>query len=188
MTSTGFQRSKQLSRLLGLYEAIKIECPEICVSLPAPHPSVLPKRTLADEIKYRPALGRLMKGVNFINKSVGLNVLEFKFPVPFINYASLIYDTRGLQIQNISKNFVSEELARVSTVVGANRVALEIIDSHSLLFGSLDFIGILKMKLRLMNQCGWIVYTIFEDDMSKFNCDEKTMAAVILDTLSKLKM
>lgn len=184
----GYQRSKQLSRLWGLYEAMKIEAPDICVALPEMNRSVLPKRTLADEIKYHPALANLMKGVNFINKSVGLCVLELKFPVPFINFASLIFNARGPKMQEISKNFVSKELRSIGEVVGANRIAFEIIDSHSLVLGSEDFIGILKMKIRLMKQCGWAVYTIFEDDVNMFNCDEKTMAAFILETLSKIKM
>lgn len=173
---------------MGLYEAMKIEAPEIFVPLPETYTSVVPKRTLSDEMLYRPALANLMKGVNFINKSVGLYVLELKFPISFINYASLIYDARELKMQNTAKNFVSEKLTSIRKVVGANRVAFEIIDSHSSIFGSVDLIGILKMKLRLMKQCGWAVYTIIEDDINRFNCDEKTMAAFILDTLSKIKM
>lgn len=186
--STGYQRSKQLSRVRGLYEAMKIEAPHICVAIPEMNQSVLPKRTLTDEIKYRPALGNLMKGVNFINKSVGFCVLKLKFPVHFINSASLICDVRGQKLLDASKTLISEELRSIGEVIGANRIAFEIIDSSALVLGSGDFIGFLKMKIRLMKHCGWAVYTIFEDDVNMYNCDEKTMAAFILETFSKIKM
>lgn len=139
-------------------------------------------------MKHRPALANLMRGVNFINKSVGLSVLKLQFPIPFINYASLIYDAKGLKIQDTPKNFLAEELMSIREGIGVDRVAFEIIDSHSLILGSKNFVGILKMKIRLMNHCGWAVYTIFENDMNMFNCDEKTMAAFILETLSKVKL
>lgn len=185
---TGYQRSKHLSRLFGLHEAIKVEAPEISVLLPEFYASGVPKRTLSDELLYRPALANLMKGVNFINKSVGLHVLEIKFPIPFINYASLIYDPRGLKMDNLSQTFVSNKLTSISKIVGSKKIAFEVIDSHSLITGTRDLIGILRMKLRLMNQCGWTVHSIFEDDLSRLNCDEKTMAAFIIDTLSKIKI
>lgn len=173
---------------MGLHEAVKIEAPEISVALPQTCAGVVPKRTLSDELHHRPALANLMRGVSYINKSVGSCVLELKFPIPVINYASLIYDPRGMKVENYSKNFVSLELKRIRETIGAERVAFEIIDSHLLILGNMELIGILKMKLRLMRKCRWKVYTVFEDDVNKFNCDEKTMAAFILDTLSNINM
>ena len=188
MYIAGYQRSKQLSRLLALHQAVKIESPEINVSLPEIHVYDLPKRTLSDEMLHRPALAHLIRGANFINKSVGSSVLELKFPIPFINYASLVFDSRGLKNQSDNKNIVLHQLTNCKEIIGAKRIAIEIIDSQSLLIGSMDVIGIMKMKLRLMSQCGWVVQKLYEDEINRFNSDEHTMGALVLDILSKLKM
>ncbi|XP_045132654.1 uncharacterized protein LOC123516932 [Portunus trituberculatus] len=184
----GYQRSKQLSRLMALHQAIKIEVPEINVAIPETHMNDLPKRTLSDEMLYRPALAHLMKGANYINKSVGASVLELKFPILFINYASLVFYPQRLKDPNNSGNFVWNQLKHCKEIIGQKRVAFEIIDSQSMLDGSMDVIGIVKMKLRLMSQCGWIVHKLHEDDISRFSSDEHTMGAFILDTLAKCKL
>lgn len=188
MYIAGYQRSKQLSRLLALHQAVKIEAPKINVASLETHVNDLPKRTLSDEMLYRPTFAHLMKGANFINKSVGSSVLELKFPIPFINYASLVFDPQGLKNQSVSGNSVLYQLTNCKKIIGAKKVAIEIIDSQSLLIGSMNIIGIVNMKLRLMNQCGWIVQKLYEDDVNRFNNDEQTMGALILDFLCKLKI
>ncbi|KAG0709963.1 FAST kinase domain-containing protein 5, mitochondrial [Chionoecetes opilio] len=65
----GYQRSKQLSRLMALHQAVKIEVPEMNIILPETYINDVPKRTLSDEMRHRPALANLMNGANFINKS-----------------------------------------------------------------------------------------------------------------------
>uniref|UniRef100_A0A0P4WWU1 FAST kinase leucine-rich domain-containing protein n=1 Tax=Scylla olivacea TaxID=85551 RepID=A0A0P4WWU1_SCYOL len=184
----GYQRSKQLSRLMALHQAVKIEVPEVNVAIPETHMNDLPKRTLSDEMLYRPALAHLMKGAIYINKSVGTSVLELKFPILFINHANLVFYPQRLNNLNDNGNFVLNQLTNCKAIIGEKRVAIEILDSKSLLNGSMDVIGIVKMKLRLMSQCGWVVHKLHENDISRFSSDEHTMGAFILDTLSKFKM
>lgn len=172
-----------MSRLLVLHEAARIELPEPILTPYKICLGDLPKRTISDEMLHRPALASLMEGANFINKAVGSSILELKFPVPHINYASLVFNVRGLKDQNNIKDFILQQVINLK-ILDVNEVVIELIDSHSTLFRTLDIIGILKMKIRLMTQCGLVVHKIYEDDIKRLHSDELTMAAFILDTLS----
>ncbi|KAG7158607.1 FAST kinase domain-containing protein 5, mitochondrial-like [Homarus americanus] len=188
-----YQKSKQLSRLLTLNECLKVELPELTVALPDISKSNLPTRTLVDEVQHRPALATLLKGAKFINEIVGAPVLKLKFPIAYINYASLVYDASELKGNNCNslpsstsqRDHVIQQLSAVKDNTSKQQISIELIDSQSTLSTSQP-IGMVKLKIQLMNKSGWEVRKIYSGDVETCSNDEQAIGALILDELTKV--
>ncbi|XP_071550748.1 uncharacterized protein [Panulirus ornatus] len=190
----GYQKSKQMSRLLMLNECLKVEVPELTVEVPNISRRNVPTRTLTDEIHHRPALATLMEGAMYINQEVHLPVLKLKFIIPYINYASLVFDSSELSGHDCIKqsdsmckqNYILRQLQALKEKFNGQLVALELMDSHSTLSGTSQPIGIMKMKMRLMNKCDWDIRRIHVKDLESCHNDIQGVAALILEKLTKV--
>lgn len=189
----GHQRSKQLSRLLTLYECLLIEVPELTVEVPTASQRELPMRTLSDEIFHRPALAKLMEGATFINEVLGAKVLKLKFILPNINYANLILDFNQLKHMTpvtssesfAQQDHIIQQLSDVEEKCQGKCVAIELLDSHLLIQETLQPIGIVRLKLRLMRQMGWNVNEVLFTEVDECGNDIKAVAALIIDKITK---
>nr|XP_045592278.1 uncharacterized protein LOC123754124 [Procambarus clarkii] len=186
-----YQKSKQLSRLLMLNECLKVEAPGLTAVIPNISKNNLPIRTLTDETHHRPSLAMLMKGAVFINQIVGVPVLKLKFPIIHINYASLVYDNSEMKYQDClvlpdttNRDHVLHQLNAIKEYSIKRPIAIELLDPHSTLSTSQP-VGIVKMKIRLLTQCGWEVKKINSADVENCQGDVQALAALILDELTK---
>lgn len=183
-----------MSRLLMLNECLRVEVPELTVAVPDISWSNLPIRTFTDEIHHRPALAALMEGAKFINQEVGVSVLKLKFPIAYINYASVVFDSSVLTGEycikqsdsSCKQSHILQQLLDLKENFNEEDVALELMDSHSTLSGTSQPIGIMKLKMRLMNQCGWEVRRIHQEDLDSCQNDMQAVAALILEKLTKV--
>ncbi|KAK7067966.1 hypothetical protein SK128_013906 [Halocaridina rubra] len=190
----GHQRSKQLSRLLILSKCLKVEAPELSVKEPSVSPEELPVRTLTDEICHRPLLATLWEGAKLLNDSIGMQVFRLKFVVPHINYASLTADFSHLSstgsftdAENISQQErILQQLCSVKEKYEGQFVALELLDSQMLLQNSLDPIGIIRLKLRLMQKTGWNVKEVYNNEVDDADGDIRAIAALIIEKITNL--
>ncbi|XP_068237897.1 uncharacterized protein [Palaemon carinicauda] len=188
----GHQRSKQLSRLLTLYESLKIEAPGLIVEKPQLSQEELPVRTLSDEICHRPGLSKVMEGVRCINEILGANVLKLKFLLPSINYANLIVDFDNLKsVETMSscdsfveRNHIKEQLSALEGRSN-NLVAIEILEPHFLIRPSSDPIGIIRLKLRLLSKSGWDMKILSCSELEDCGNDTRAIAALLLDKVTK---
>ncbi|KAK8743781.1 hypothetical protein OTU49_001262 [Cherax quadricarinatus] len=191
----GYQKSKQLSRLLMLNECLKLEFPELILEIPDISKSNLPLRTLTDETNHRPALATLMEGAFLINQIVGASVLKLKFPITHINYASLLFDNSELKDQNCiwlpnstgQRDHVLQQLSMIKENFFVQHIAIELLDSHTTLSTS-EPIGIVKMKMRLLSQRGWEVKKVHSKDVENCQGDVQALATLILNELTKVSI
>ncbi|XP_066964556.1 uncharacterized protein [Macrobrachium rosenbergii] len=187
----GHQRSKQLSRLVTLYESLKIEAPELNIGKPQLSQGDLPMRTLSDEIQHRPGLSKVMEGARCINEILGANVLKLKFLIPSINYANLIVDFDNLKsVETLSscgslveRNHILGQLLAVKDRT-SNLIAIELLEPQFLIKPSLEPTGFIRLKLRLLRHSGWDVKILSHRELEECGDDTRAIAALVLDKVT----
>lgn len=187
------QRSKRLARLRLLYEYLRYELPDFKVQPPDISDTDVPKRSIREEVYYRPILTQVSKSIAWINEQIGEKMLTLKFPVPFINYASVVLDLND--IEDVLENFdtvginghhIINQLSNIKENTGRNLVNLEIMDQHTGINKSSTPTGLVALKQSILEHQGWGVVRMSELECSHLGDESSLLAALILDKLCKV--
>ncbi|XP_063586678.1 uncharacterized protein LOC134764089 [Penaeus indicus] len=188
----GHQKSKQLSRLLILHECLKTEVPTLRMEPPVVEKFEIPSRTLADELQHRPHIKKLSEGAKWINSVVGRTVLKLQFPIPYINYASLTTDFKQLKgedsesgtYEDTQQIHIFQQLSKIRDVQDNKNIVVEVLDLPSLLKGTSEPVGLLRLKIRLLEQLGWDIRYITSLEVESCGDDIQGLGALLLDKIN----
>lgn len=152
----------------------------------------IPSRTLADEIQHRPHIRELSEGAKWINSVVGGTVLKLQFPIPYINYASLITDFNQLKdedsesgtYKNTQQIHIFQQLSKIRDVQDNKNIAVEVLDLPSLVNGTSEPVGLFRLKLRLLEQLGWDIRYITSLEVESCGDDVQGLGALLLDKIN----
>ncbi|CAL4116037.1 unnamed protein product [Meganyctiphanes norvegica] len=187
------QRSKRLARLQILYEYLKYELPDFKVQPPNISETDVPKRSIREEVHYRPVLAQISDAIAWFNEQIGIKLIFLKFPVPFINYASVVLDLND--VDNLLENFdglgnnghhILNQLSNVKENTQRNFINLEILDPHTGINNCKWPTGLVKLKMKILEHRGWGIVRLRESECTRLGDDHSLLAAMILDKLCKV--
>ncbi|XP_076045169.1 uncharacterized protein LOC143027654 [Oratosquilla oratoria] len=179
----GTKNTKQLSQMLLIRECIKYEKPEYPLpSLSQASVENVPRRTVTDEVFHRPVVAEVGKSLDWINSKVGGKLVLWKFLIPYINYVNLTIEPNF--VDGVNSDECEVNIKKFLTNLKDNKVAVEILDEATCLPMSTRPIGLVNLKMRLLEGQGWTVLKLTEAEVNVYKGDSSALAAYIFDKIT----